>query len=40
MDDTFEILGADIEVLAKHTAAVKATECQDLNEKNKQNYRN
>jgi hypothetical protein len=33
-------LGADIEVSAKHAAAVKATEHQDLNEKNKQKYRN
>jgi hypothetical protein len=33
-------LGADIEVSTKHTATVKATEHQDLNEKNKCNYRN
>jgi hypothetical protein len=33
--DTFEILGADIAVLAKHTTVVKATERQDLNGKNK-----
>jgi hypothetical protein len=39
-DDTVEILGANISVSAEHTAAVKATERQDLNEKNKRNYRN
>jgi hypothetical protein len=39
-DDTVEILGANLAVSAEHTAAVKATERQDLNEKNKRNYRN
>ena len=37
-DDTVEILGANIEVSAEHTASVRATERQDLNEKNKRNY--
>ena len=39
-DDRVEILGANIAVSAEHTASVKATERQDLNEKNKRNYRN
>jgi hypothetical protein len=39
-DDNVEILGANIAVSAEHTASVKATERQDLNEKNKRNYRN
>jgi hypothetical protein len=39
-DDNVEILGANIAVSAEHTASVKATERQDLNEKNRRNYRN
>jgi hypothetical protein len=39
-NDTVEILGVDIAVSAEHTASVKATERQDLNERNRRNYRN
>jgi hypothetical protein len=39
-DDNVEILGANIAVSAEHTSSVKATERQDLNEKNRRNYRN
>ena len=39
-NDNVEILGANIAVSAEHTASVKATERQDLNEKNRRDYRN
>jgi hypothetical protein len=39
-DSNVVILGLNIAVSAKHTASVKATEPQDLNVKNKRNYRN
>jgi hypothetical protein len=35
-----EILGANIAVSAEHRASVKATERQDLNEKNRRDHRN
>jgi hypothetical protein len=39
-DDTVEILGGNITVSAEHIASVNATERQDINEKNRRNYRN
>jgi hypothetical protein len=40
IEDTVEILGANIAVSAKHSASAKATEQQDLTEKSRRNYRN